>query len=110
LQELVEFEIVSTPLDAPDALAAHFPHNLTTLKLQYLPDTWPPDKVLPDNWQVHQLSTPCIVYVCLPPIWLHGHFVIYALTHCTTCEIDTTKHKVYVRIFQLQIVFASHLT
>ena len=52
LQDLVAFEMVATPLNAPFALAAHLPPNLTTLKLQYLPDTWPANKMIPDEWQV----------------------------------------------------------
>lgn len=76
LQDLVEFEIVATPLDAPDALAAHFPPNLTTLKLQYLPETWPSDKVLPDNWQVHQ---PAHLAYFLPACHQPGS--MYPLSH-----------------------------
>ena len=53
LQDLVAFEMVATPLNAPFALAAHLPPNLTTLKLQYLPAaTWPPDDIPPDGLQV----------------------------------------------------------
>ena len=49
--------MVATPLNAPFALAAHLPPNLTTLRLQYLPDTLSPDKIPPDEWQVYQPAT-----------------------------------------------------
>ena len=72
LQGLVAFEMVATPLNAPFALAAHLPPNLTTLKLQYLPDTWPPDDIPPDEWQVLYVRRHTLHLVYLPTICFHA--------------------------------------
>ena len=79
--------MVVMPLNAPFALAAHLPPNLTTLKLQYLPAAWPSDTTPRDEYEVCQPAHPasCPPTTDLPP-WgapchvcfdsLHSEYVI----------------------------------
>ena len=70
------FEMVATPLNAPFALAAHLPPNLATLKLQYLPDTWPPDDVPPDDWQICQAAHFASFSTCHQSASMSGLFLM----------------------------------